>query len=54
MSLDYRCEVCRAKPGQPCTNTIDPDQPLPGRGEHHARALEPDDTRRRRLAREAS
>jgi len=36
-SLAYRCEVCKAKPGQPCTNTIRPGDPLPGRTYHYAR-----------------
>jgi len=36
-SLAYRCEVCKAKPGQPCTNTIRPGEPLPGRVYHYAR-----------------
>lgn len=41
MSVEYRCEVCKAKRGEPCTNTITPGQPLPGRAEHLARALPP-------------
>jgi len=36
-SLASRCEVCKAKPGQPCTNTIRPGEPLPGRTYHYAR-----------------
>lgn len=41
MTLNHRCEVCKAKPGQPCVNTINPSLPLPGRGEHLARVLPP-------------
>ncbi len=37
----YACEVCKAKPGQECSNTINPGRPLPGRGEHFARVLPP-------------
>lgn len=29
-ALTLRCEVCRAKPGADCVNTIDPAKPLPG------------------------
>jgi hypothetical protein len=36
-ALDVHCEVCHAKPGQPCTNTIRPGTPLPGRAHHWAR-----------------
>jgi hypothetical protein len=31
------CEVCDAKRGRPCWNTIDSEAPLPGRLIHHAR-----------------
>lgn len=41
MSLDNPCEVCRQPKGQPCVNTIKPGTPLPGRGEHYARAMPP-------------
>jgi hypothetical protein len=50
MSIDNRCEVCKAKPDEPCANTINPGQPLPGHTEHYARALAPGDTARRRKA----
>jgi hypothetical protein len=50
MSLEYACEVCEAKPDEPCRNTLHPGRPLPGRHEHYARALPPDDTARRRKA----
>ncbi len=36
-TLARRCEVCKAKPGQPCTNTILPGEPLSGRDVHYAR-----------------
>lgn len=47
MSLDHKCEVCKAKPGQPCVQTVQrkgdstPPAPLVGRGEHYARVLPP-------------
>lgn len=33
------CEVCDAKRGRPCWNTIDDAAPLPGRLIHYARLL---------------
>lgn len=35
-ALTRRCEVCKAGPGQDCTNTIN-SGPLPGRLVHFAR-----------------
>jgi len=35
--LDERCDVCKAKPGEACTNTLRPGAPLPGRSVHLAR-----------------
>jgi hypothetical protein len=43
--LAYRCEVCSAKAGEPCRNTINPAAPLPGRSEHLARVLPPGRTK---------
>lgn len=40
MSLEWRCEVCKAKPNIPCHNIID-GGPLIGRTEHYARAIPP-------------
>lgn len=37
--MTERCEICAAKPGEPCHNTISPGQPLPGRTLHYARNL---------------
>lgn len=38
-ALTLRCEVCRAKPGADCTNSIDPGKSLPGgRIVHYGRA----------------
>jgi hypothetical protein len=31
------CEICKAKAGDECHNTIRPGEPLPGRSEHYAR-----------------
>jgi hypothetical protein len=36
-AMKNTCEVCDAKPGRPCWNTIDDEAPLPGRLIHHAR-----------------
>jgi len=36
-SIARYCVVCKAKPGAPCTNTIKPGEPLPGRTYHYAR-----------------
>lgn len=36
--IENRCEVCKAKPGEPCVNTIRPGEPLPGRDFHAGRA----------------
>ena len=41
VSSKWGCEVCHAKPGQECSNTINAGQPLPGRAEHLARAQPP-------------
>lgn len=41
----YRCEICGAKPGESCSNTINPAAPLPGRSEHLARVLPPGRTK---------
>lgn len=32
-----KCEICGAKPGDECVNTLHPGEPLPGRTEHIAR-----------------
>lgn len=34
---DRYCVVCKARPKMPCTNTIRPGEPLPGRATHYAR-----------------
>jgi hypothetical protein len=39
-ALTRKCEVCRAKPGEHCTNTILNGHPLHGRIVHYARATE--------------
>jgi hypothetical protein len=36
-ALTRKCEVCKAKPGVDCTNTINPGAQLPGRLIHFAR-----------------
>ena len=36
-ALDYPCPVCKARKGKPCTNTIQPGEPLPGRDTHVGR-----------------
>jgi hypothetical protein len=36
-AMRHRCEVCDAKPGRPCWNTIDSEAPLPNRLLHHGR-----------------
>jgi hypothetical protein len=46
--IEFRCEVCQAKPGEPCRNTVKPGEPLPGRVEHHARVLAPKRKERKR------
>jgi hypothetical protein len=48
-ALDHRCEVCNAKPGQPCRNTIQPKEPLPGRATHYARTTKATATEREPL-----
>lgn len=40
-ALKTRCGLCGAKPGEPCRNTIQPGQPLPGREMHFYRAADP-------------
>lgn len=35
--LKAKCEVCGAKRGEPCVNTLHPGQPLPGRAFHIGR-----------------
>ena len=35
--LSMSCEICKAKEGQPCHNTINPNEPLPGREYHDGR-----------------
>jgi hypothetical protein len=41
------CEICDAKPGRPCWNTIDDAAPLPGRLIHHARLMPKGDKKSR-------
>lgn len=41
-ALTRRCRICKAKAGTDCRNTINPDQPLPGRLMHIER-MEDDD-----------
>lgn len=36
-ALTRKCEVCHAKPGDDCTNTINAALPLPNRVVHFAR-----------------
>jgi hypothetical protein len=38
--LVNKCEVCKAKSGEPCRNTIRPGEPLPGRSVHYARLID--------------
>jgi hypothetical protein len=33
-ALAQRCGLCGAKAGEPCRNTLQPGQPLPGRTVH--------------------
>lgn len=40
-ALSRPCDICRAKPGDLCTNPIRPGQPLPGRIVHHGRMENP-------------
>ena len=40
-ALSRPCDICRAKPGELCANTIRPEQPLPGRHVHHGRLENP-------------
>jgi hypothetical protein len=51
MPLEYRCELCGARPGEPCMDTTvrrgDIQQPL-ARGEHLARALPLGQTKEKR------
>jgi len=35
--LGVRCELCKARPGDKCVNTVQPNAPLPGREFHYAR-----------------
>ena len=37
--LSVACEVCKAKKGEPCANTITPGKPLPGRDVHVGRVV---------------
>lgn len=39
--IALHCGICKAKPDQPCTNTIRPGRPLPGREIHIERATRP-------------
>jgi len=39
-ALNRKCEVCRAKPGEDCTNTIINGYPLSERLVHFARTVE--------------
>lgn len=36
-AMRVTCEACGAKPGRPCWNIIDANEPLPNRLIHHAR-----------------
>lgn len=36
-AMKKKCEICHAKPGRPCWNTVDDAAPLPGRLIHHGR-----------------
>lgn len=47
MSLEWSCEVCGAKRGQPCENKINPGEPIPYREQHWAWAIEPDKSSRK-------
>jgi hypothetical protein len=33
-ALHHRCGLCGARPGEPCRNTVQPGQPIPGRTVH--------------------
>ena len=37
-ALTHKCPMCQAQPGDWCRNTVQPNQPLPGRLLHHCRA----------------
>lgn len=37
-ALAITCKICHARPQNPCRNTIQPEQPLPRRTVHYARA----------------
>jgi hypothetical protein len=39
-ALTRRCEVCRAKPGEDCNNTLRPGVAMPGRLIHYARTVD--------------
>lgn len=39
-ALTHRCRICKAKAGTDCRNTINPNQPLPGRLVHIERTGE--------------
>jgi len=34
------CDICGARRGEPCRNTIQPNQPLPGRSVHFGRLVD--------------
>lgn len=38
--LEWTCDICKARIHQLCTNTIQPDEPLPGRLVHFGRLVD--------------
>lgn len=44
-AIGWTCDICKARVKHLCTNTIQPDKPLPGRLVHFGRLL---DRRRQR------
>ena len=53
-ALSEPCPVCKAKPGDGCTNPIQPGKPLPGRDLHHGRSEVFDERLRRYTAQEGN
>lgn len=39
-ALGWTCDICQARINDPCTNTIEPGRPLPGRIVHMGRLID--------------